>query len=174
MRSREKHHSNFTKVFLIILSSLLANLISFQTLAKEMAPLDKLIGIWQSPDGTARMSYEPEMDGAWLTSKTWFKKESVWHLVGYGGVYYDPTNERYQIKSRTREMNGLVMFESILSPIKDGYHLITTAYAKDGKGMQTEEEWHVPDRNTFTYIIYDTSGGTRKPFMSGSWVRVEN
>ena len=143
------------------------------TQAENLKDFKHLIGTWQSPDGSAKMSFEAEMDGSWLTSKTWFKKKNNWSLVGYGGVYHNPTNNKYLIKSRTRDMNGLVMFESEITPNGEGYHLITTAYWEDGKAMKTEEEWHIPDENTFTYTIYELKDGTKKTFMNGSWIRMK-
>ncbi|MDX1572050.1 MAG: hypothetical protein R3200_16320 [Xanthomonadales bacterium] len=135
-------------------------------------PIDALIGTWVSPDGSARQSYQRELDGTWIRVESRFKVDGEWQLVGVGGLYRKPGEEAWLGVSRTTDMSGFELFETRLTPTEaGGYDVRNLATQADGTQVETFEEWRFKGPDRIEYTIHMIAEGESKPFMTGVWVR---
>ncbi len=140
-------------------------------LAGSLDDLAPMLGHWESPDGTSRVSFESRFGGNWIDSRMWFRAGDGWELVGQGAIYRQPTSGRYVSVMRTTGMQDIVLFESTIWPVDDGYAVANVGIRADGSRMETTEDWTFPAPDRFDYTIYRLQGDERKPWYRGAWVR---
>ena len=156
---------------LSIIAAVALSLVSLPARAGDLAPLDKVLGAWVSPDGASRVTYESRFDGHWIDTKMWFKQGEEWKPVGQGGVYRHTSDGRIISVMRTVDMIGIELFETIMSPSADGFELSNTAYLPDGSMILTEEEWSFPEEDRWTYTVYKIEGDEQEKWFTDGWVR---
>lgn len=153
------------------LSILLCLSIVFPAAADE---IDRLIGEWQSPDGSSKQSFERAFDGDWIETRMWFRTPDGWKLVSRGAMYQKPGSDSWQGIARATGMQGIVLFEFTLEADgEDGFRARNTAYMETGEAMRTEEDWLFVADDRWIYTVYSLENDERKPWIRGEWVRAE-
>jgi hypothetical protein len=134
--------------------------------------MDVLIGDWSSSDGMLKHRIERAFDGSLLETKMWFKVEGEWKLVSQGTGYRRPGDNAWRFVSRTTDMRGIELFESIVERTSEmTYRVANIAYQEDGSSSETEEEWSFVNKDHYSYTIYQTKDGERTPWYTGEWFR---
>lgn len=144
-------------------------------LASQLASadtVDTLIGTWESPDGNARQQFVREFDGSWVTTRMWFRSGDDWKLVATGSMFQRPGDDRWFLASRTTDMDGILLFESVLSEANDGVIAVTNkSYLADGSVILTEEEWRFDGGDHYEYVVFRLEDDARTEWFRGSWNR---
>lgn len=134
--------------------------------------MDSLLGTWISRDGATKTDYVREFDGSWVTTHMWFKPADEWQLVATGAMYQRPGENLWRMIGRTKDMAGIVLFESTFEFLDDGkVKVVNTAFNTDGTTRMAEEDWQV-SADEILYDIFDIKDGERVPLFSGKWVRM--
>jgi hypothetical protein len=134
--------------------------------------VDALLGAWISPDGVTKCDYVREFDGSWVTTRMWFKLGEEWELVAKGAMYQRPGENLWRMVGRSKDMGGIVLFESTFEFLGDGrVKLTNTAFNADGTTRIAEEDWQVT-ADEIAYDIFDIEAGERVPLFSGKWIRM--
>lgn len=136
-------------------------------------PIDRIVGTWVSPDGSVRQQVERELDGTWLATRQWFKRDGEWLLVGRGALYPKPGEDAWFGATRTVQMGGIALFESTFRPGEELLTVESRAYMEDGSVLETVEEWRFPSADRIDYTVYRVTDEGREPWTEGSWVRSE-
>lgn len=134
--------------------------------------VDILLGAWISPDGTTKCDYERQFDGSWVTTRMWFKSGEEWELVATGAMYQRPGENLWRMVGRSKDMAGVVLFESTFEFQGDGIvKLVNTVFSSDGTTRIAEEDWQVTD-DEIAYDIFNIEADERVPLFSGKWLRM--
>jgi hypothetical protein len=160
------------EAFLVrVLSALFLLLSAYPAAAGE---IDRLIGEWQSPDGSSKQSFESAFDGEWIDTRLWFRTPDGWKLVSRGVIYRKPGSDAWHGIARATDMQGIVLFEFTLeSAGAGGFRTHNTAYMETGEAMHTQEDWMFVDDDRWAYTVYRLENDERKPWIRGEWVRAE-
>jgi hypothetical protein len=144
------------EAFLVrVLSALFLLLSAYPAAAGE---IDRLIGEWQSPDGSSKQSFE----------------SAFWKLVSRGAMYRQPGVDAWRGIARATDMQGIVLFEFTVEADGEGGFLArNTAYMDTGEAMRTEEDWLFVADDRWIYTVYSLENDERKPWIRGEWVRAE-
>jgi len=154
---------------------LLAVILSLTLNAAAVADdIEPLLGEWTSPDGLVRQRIARRFDGSLIETKMWFRGESGWRAVSVGSMYRRPGENVWRSTARTRDMDGIELFESTIEPRSAGsYRIVNVAYMQDGSRIENEEEWIFSGEDSYEYTIFKMEEGRRVPWMKGSWVRAK-
>ncbi len=133
-------------------------------------PIDTLFGLWESPDGNARQQFVEEFPGL-IATKMWFKAGEDWKVVGQGVLYSRPGPHGWVGATRTANMGGIELFESVVTPMENGkFSVKNKSYDAKGAVTETVEDWTVKIGGIFDYKIFKVTGdGGRTPWMEGRW-----
>ena len=157
-----------------MLRALLLSLLCAVSFPATADGIERLVGEWQSPDGSSKQSFERAFDGAWIETRMWFCTADGWKLVSRGAMYRVPGTEAWKGIARATDMQGIVLFEFTLEADgEDGFRTRNTAYMESGESMVTEEDWRFPGTDQWTYTVYSLENGERKTWMRGEWLRAE-
>ena len=58
-------------------------------------------------------------------------------------------------------MDGILMFESVLTPSETGVEVSNITFRETGAPLLSEEVWRFPNQDEFRYTIYRVEGGER-------------